>query len=933
MLPIIARQKQLLLVSSRWRGSCLRGGYLPAPQHSYLNSSCSFFSVCCAGSSVGRAANFQSGPRHPPSRPQLHSVLLSPSRGLVPIPNSGSLRYLPSSKSYRSAFSTTASALLADGNGTPKDSDTFDVTLNSLVEKLNQEAEKHSMKAEVRRKKRERAEARSRDKQRREEERELLLLKKEQEQEQQSPPVKQQEDQEQQSSTPPRQPEPPNETIIEKLRKIANMGSQSSPQEKRRLQAEKKTSKAERKEPRKAAREQKKLESVTGMQTTKAGESTDPVALTEREQRKRERKQQKKLLRKEKKKLELEEELKTQKRMQAEEENEDEVMDDGIWTDEALPVRTKGASKADVPEKREEHLVENVKYKRGGILRSQPTLSDEAKEEHKLLRRKHLDVKMARAKSRRYGQSGYFRARSAADSVENRDDEGLVYEAYKLYYDALAAGEIINMDDLREKQEISKKDEISEEELEDEEEGLKLKIRKEMQEFDEQVKRHSRGLSSLRDVLTLIYSNEKALQDLGPKKKLGKRVLPASTTDTEAGIMAFDPQTSIEKVSQSMKTREMKFIDILFTTSSTQSSLPLTTIFTPPASCASSQWTYTSHISRTEPWREEFINSVVRTGANEDCQPSQTWAYSQSYSPGICFSGMSIASFSTTSEFGEGATTWGANCCQSFIRTPTVIPSVVTYDSTRTTLVSQIFPTTVSSLAIGHEPITVLWQESDLTAFPSQLSAQLRMTMDAYEAGEKLLTTKVETSVWREYSTRLYVSLLPVRTPSTTNTSTGNNGAPVVGLDPPGPKLPSGAIVGIVIGGIIALLVFGLGLWCIVRKRRQGGRTHNPEGSGLEPRSELYEGAPVPELGAGNRNIGDHSLTTEKKYGTAELGEGQVKGHELETGYAIHPMGHGSLARHQSASQNLRSTIHLLVGESIHPLALAPQLLHKLGHR
>ncbi|KAK4188167.1 hypothetical protein QBC35DRAFT_451608 [Podospora australis] len=309
--------------------------------------------------------------------------------------------------------------------------------------------------------------------------------------------------------------------------------------------------------------------------------------------------------------------------------------------------------------------------------------------------------------------------------------------------------------------------------------------------------------------------------------------------------------------------------------------VPLTTVFTPHSSCTG-RWTYYSQYNSYSA-DTTFLTSIV--SSNYDCQASQ-YHSRVTFSPGVCYGNLKIADYLTTSENGSGGSITGfvvgadVAICFSYVTAPTVVSSLdITYRSSSST--TYTFGTTVSTIGAEHSAIRVEWQESDLAAFPSAVSEQLKLTMGAYLAKQKVLATFTVTSAFRGYTTRAYVSVLPVSTPSSSSTTTATDGTSTPGsgihptAQPPSSELSAGAIAGISIGAVIALVGIGLLVWFCFRQRRQRMCPQYPtSATGVVPGGPYHNGA---------------NTIDEKGYGGG--GQVQVEGRELAMpGYAPAPV-------------------------------------------
>ncbi|KAK4188168.1 hypothetical protein QBC35DRAFT_212450 [Podospora australis] len=330
----------------------------------------------------------------------------------------------------------------------------------------------------------------------------------------------------------------------------------------------------------------------------------------------------------------------------------------------------------------------------------------------------------------------------------------------------------------------------------------------------------------------------------------------------------------------------------------------LTTVYNPPAGCGA-KWTYISSYTSIG---SDYVWVTSSRNSNLDCQPTQFETRLSVFSPGICYGNERIAAFTTTSGFGSGEATWIAYCCQSgFIygggesHCFSYIPSRTSVEqaqySSRNFTTTASTGTFVSGVGAKHWPVTVRWQESDLSLFPSDISARLRATMEAHERGDTaLLTTSSTSSFFSGYTTRTYTYPIPLQFVSETSTSgtasstatqpTGGEGPPNgITTTPQGSSsLSPGAIAGIAIGAAITVIGAILITWCLVRMRRKGAGS----GSGPHPDVALFNphAAAEEKMKYGNGHVGIDGTAggyyaVQTAPGPWELGEAPARMPEL----------------------------------------------------
>ncbi|KAI2472953.1 hypothetical protein F4781DRAFT_294989 [Annulohypoxylon bovei var. microspora] len=194
----------------------------------------------------------------------------------------------------------------------------------------------------------------------------------------------------------------------------------------------------------------------------------------------------------------------------------------------------------------------------------------------------------------------------------------------------------------------------------------------------------------------------------------------------------------------------------------------LTTIFTAPSWCANRFEVYidnnpyhSSTLSPSSGWVDPSFSK---------CVPSQYTEKYQMMSPGVCPDYMTIAR--TTSNVNDSKTIWTGGCCQSgftgmaeyycnsMVATPMaflLLPNISTSD----------IYTTLSNMWIGHDQITIAWQETDLKVLPKAVATNYASIMGITPA-----TTTRESSSFSSAQTTYSASEKTSSTIVTTTTST-----------------------------------------------------------------------------------------------------------------------------------------------------------------
>ncbi|CAI7624688.1 unnamed protein product [Penicillium glandicola] len=272
------------------------------------------------------------------------------------------------------------------------------------------------------------------------------------------------------------------------------------------------------------------------------------------------------------------------------------------------------------------------------------------------------------------------------------------------------------------------------------------------------------------------------------------------------------------------------------TTTTTESTDTITTlamssIFTPPASCSSS-WTYEPYAANLVENGLLLQNAVASDGADPDCFPSGYSQYGRIsptivYSPGYCPSGYTSAnlvihSSATTAECclsdftyyteSRAGTTTYAGCISNFPSTSSTIVTVrqVSGESTQVT----------GPITMWAQPIQVELEASDSSLFVTATTTSNTTT----------LATSTQTST----------------TSAQSATSTASTGTETSGLS-------TGAKIGVGVGVGAAGLVLILALVFWFYRRRQAKAQQVATSGGPEPS----------ELGGSNTNPSYHAVPSE----------------------------------------------------------------------
>ncbi|KAH8666447.1 hypothetical protein BX600DRAFT_461794 [Xylariales sp. PMI_506] len=165
------------------------------------------------------------------------------------------------------------------------------------------------------------------------------------------------------------------------------------------------------------------------------------------------------------------------------------------------------------------------------------------------------------------------------------------------------------------------------------------------------------------------------------------------------------------------------------------SPVPLTTVFTPPASCLNRYAVLIDSPTPIGPVQTGIPSSGWIDPLFTECVPSQYTSKYPTFSPGVCPDHMVIVS--STSSVIDGKTVWTGACCESGFSPMEINPKYFCTSSVTTPMAFLIDPsistadvyTTLSNLWIEHDQITVQWEESDLVLFPSNVALQYASIM------------------------------------------------------------------------------------------------------------------------------------------------------------------------------------------------------------
>ncbi|KAH9906882.1 hypothetical protein F4778DRAFT_602523 [Xylariomycetidae sp. FL2044] len=245
---------------------------------------------------------------------------------------------------------------------------------------------------------------------------------------------------------------------------------------------------------------------------------------------------------------------------------------------------------------------------------------------------------------------------------------------------------------------------------------------------------------------------------------------------------------------------------------------PLTTIFTPPSSCADRFYGEASH---------DTVTSGIGDPLFWACQPPQNDERNE-FSPGVCPAQMSVASRESA------GSTFTDICCQRGFNWWPQIGCGISIDETIIALKWPDILTTdvwmaLSQVTALHTPILALWQAKDLSLFPSDIASQ-RAPVAGIEWGTPETTSSFTISMDSETVTS---DPIPTSSPSS-NPSVETRTA-----------LSKGTIVGIVIACTVFMAMLVTGIWAYRRRRL---------------RCRLA-GVPVPELDS------THTSTWKRRFG------------------------------------------------------------------
>ncbi|KAI9664032.1 MAG: hypothetical protein M1821_007523 [Bathelium mastoideum] len=253
-------------------------------------------------------------------------------------------------------------------------------------------------------------------------------------------------------------------------------------------------------------------------------------------------------------------------------------------------------------------------------------------------------------------------------------------------------------------------------------------------------------------------------------------------------------------------------------TISTTTTIPLTTVFTPPASC-SHHWTYEAQMYNGNPGTMLLQNAV---DVDQDCFPSPMYAsgrawFLQVYSPGACPSGW------TTPAILQDNGTTTAICCESNFSYLTTVSTnnwdggTLLFHGCLSSYTSSTFVGSRSgslvpgSVSVGPgtlwgQPLTMLYQEKDLTHF-----AKFPSTSAKPSAGSTSIVPSPTNPAALATASR---SSTPQNTPSPTSIPSTSHAS----------AISSAAAAGIGIGGGLGILLLALATFLLWRHRSRRRR-------------------------------------------------------------------------------------------------------------
>jgi LPXTG-motif cell wall-anchored protein len=300
---------------------------------------------------------------------------------------------------------------------------------------------------------------------------------------------------------------------------------------------------------------------------------------------------------------------------------------------------------------------------------------------------------------------------------------------------------------------------------------------------------------------------------------------------------------------------------------------PLTTIFTPPASCSSS-WTYEAQLYNSVTGGL-LIQNAVENGIDRSCFPpnfadNARGQASEIYSPGYCPSGYtSPAVFS-----GNGVTT--GICCQRYLMNcPKSLKGIAdttsgfTYYTTLTTInffsSTTIFAGCLSIYPESSGATTVRARANDTDLTTTAISGPISMwgqpVVVEFQQKDLTLFSTSTSSISSSTSSRSSGTASPSAT--TAQPAITSTGSPTPSTDPKS-GLSTGAQAGIGVGvAIVALILLAIAAFFLRRKRKASQKPNN----GSENKVEL----PTHESRPGELH-GDHLFQYDQTKGSTRQG-------------------------------------------------------------
>ncbi|KAI2627685.1 hypothetical protein GGR54DRAFT_427730 [Hypoxylon sp. NC1633] len=264
--------------------------------------------------------------------------------------------------------------------------------------------------------------------------------------------------------------------------------------------------------------------------------------------------------------------------------------------------------------------------------------------------------------------------------------------------------------------------------------------------------------------------------------------------------------------------------------------VPLLTTFTAAESCLNN-WIYDVSTSGTV-WKDRVYN----TDYPIDCLPFG--GRNTIYKPGVCPSGQEFQQLDATIGTNEAsgtstlATLFVGYCCSSGFKLSYrdhytqymncfsgLLPPIYATPKTGTTPIDRSETVQlISPLVAVEEPVSIYWEESDLTYFPASVANSLRGIMGIPTAT----------------STSSVSAMTPAPSPgssgnpalSTPTAISEDSGRPATGASTNRAVLPPGAIAGICVGVVAFLVLLGTicYLTCVRRRRKRRAAVYNATG-------------------------------------------------------------------------------------------------------